>query len=222
MKKQGKIEALLFDLDGTLVDTAADFVNVVNGLRVKHGHRPLDESLIRSTVSDGARALIKLAFGGHEGEPLFEQYRQELLDDYYQIVGQHAALFHGMQEILEDCINNHIPWGVITNKPRRFTEKLLKTLNLEATCAIILCPDDVVQAKPHPESMFKAAEILNICLKNAVYVGDHLRDIEAGKAAGMITVAAAYGYISPLSDIHSWQADFIIERPLTLRQLFLA
>lgn len=217
-----KIEGMLFDLDGTLVDTAADFVITLNNQRQKHGFPEIDEAIIRNTVSNGARALTKLAFGGEEGEPEFEAYRQELLDDYIQIVGEHASLFDGMDEILSLCDKQNIPWGIITNKPRRFTEKLLAKLNLNSNCAITLCADDVTRPKPHPESMLKAGEHLGINLNNTVYVGDHARDIEAGNAANMITVAASYGYISDKSEANSWSAQYVIDHPITLKQLFLA
>jgi phosphoglycolate phosphatase len=216
------VEALLFDLDGTLVDTAADFVAVLNAQREAHGFSPLDEILIRNTVSNGARALTQLAFGGTEGDPAFERYRLELLENYLSIVGQYATLFPGMDAVLESCQAKQIPWGIITNKPRRFTEKLLDRMRLHDSCSLILCADDVSKPKPDPESMFIAARKLNISLPNSVYVGDHERDIAAGKSADMITVVAAYGYIMDNENTSSWGADFIIKQPLELKTLFLS
>lgn len=216
------VEALLFDLDGTLIDTAADFVAVLNAQRQTHGLPPLDETQIRNTVSNGARALTQLAFGGNEGEPDFERYRSELLENYLSIVGQHARLFPGMASVLQSCESQALPWGIITNKPRRFTEKLLERLNLLNSCSLIICADDVSKSKPDPESMFLAARQLNIHLPNSVYVGDHERDIAAGKAADMITVVAAYGYIMDSTATPSWGADYIIQQPLELKTLFLS
>lgn len=216
------IEALLFDLDGTLIDTAADFVAVLNAQRCAHGFDPLDEILIRNTVSNGARALTHLAFGGSEGEPDFEAYRQELLENYLSIVGEHACLFPGMADILLRCQEKQIPWGIITNKPRRFTEKLLDKMKLHTSCSLVLCADDVKKPKPDPESMLLAAQKLKVNLANSVYVGDHERDIAAGKAANMITVAAAYGYILDDEQASSWQADYIIQQPIELKTLFLS
>jgi phosphoglycolate phosphatase len=216
------VDALLFDLDGTLVDTAADFIAVLNTQRQSHGLLPLNDNLIRNTVSNGARALTLLAFGGAEGEPVFEQRRAELLENYLSIVGHHATLFPGMADVLENCRSKGIPWGIITNKPRRFTEKLLDRLELLDTCDLILCADDVSKPKPDPESMFLAAQKLNIDLRNSVYVGDHERDIAAGKAADMITVTAAYGYIMESESASSWGADFIIQQPIELKTLFLS
>ena len=221
-KQQNKIDALIFDLDGTLVDTAADFVQVLNTQRAKHGFEPLLDQVIRNTVSNGARALTQLAFGGSEGEPLFEEYRQELLESYMKVVGIHAKLFDGMEEILQTCEDKKIPWGIITNKPRKFTEKLMFKLDLMSRCSILLCADDVSHPKPHPESMFIAAEALKVELKNSVYVGDHERDIAAGNAAKMITVAAEYGYIDGNSKLTDWNASHIIKHPGQLKKLFLA
>ncbi|MFT6904886.1 MAG: 2-phosphoglycolate phosphatase [Oleiphilaceae bacterium] len=221
-KHQNKIDALLFDLDGTLVDTAADFIEVLNAQRTRHNFESLSEQAIRNTVSNGARALTQLAFGGREGEELFEQYRAELLENYMQVVGIHAKLFDGMSEILLICEEKEIPWGIITNKPRKFTEKLMIKLELSSRCSILLCADDVTQPKPHPESMFIAANKLNIDLKRSVYVGDHDRDIAAGNAASMITVAAEYGYINSNSKLTDWNASHIIQHPSQLKQLFLA
>lgn len=215
-----KIDAVLFDLDGTLVDSAADFIYVLNKHRLKYGLNLLNEESIRNTVSNGARALTQLAFGGTEGEIEFEQHRQELLDDYISVVGDHAKLFNGMNEILQACETNHIPWGIITNKPRKFTEVLLLKLDLLNRCSLLLCADDVTNPKPDPESMFIAGKSLNINLNRSIYVGDHERDIIAGNAANMITVAAEYGYIDDKSELVNWKANHIIQHPSELLELF--
>ena len=216
------VDALLFDLDGTLVDTAADFVAVLNNQRHDNRLPPLEELLIRNTVSNGARALTQLAFGGQEGETAFERYRAELLENYLSIVGEHATLFPGMELVLQSCQAQQIPWGIITNKPRRFTEKLIERMGMLDDCALIVCADDVSKSKPDPESMFLAAQRLQIHLPDSVYVGDHERDIAAGKAAGMITVTAAYGYIMDSLTTTSWGADYIIQQPIELKTLFLS
>jgi phosphoglycolate phosphatase len=216
-----KIEALLFDLDGTLVDSAADFIYVLNNQRLKYGLTELNEQLIRNTVSNGARALIQLAFGGTEGERHFEKHKMELLDEYIAVVGTYAKLFDGMDDILQACESQKIPWGIITNKPRKFSEALLNKLSLTTRCSLLLCADDVTQPKPSPESMLVAAKKLGIQLKNSVYIGDHERDIAAGNSANMITVAAEYGYIDDKSEVAQWRADHIIQHPSQLKQLFL-
>lgn len=221
-RRPAKTEALLFDLDGTLVDSAADFIYVLNMQRHKYGFDTLDGQLIRNSVSNGARALVKLAFGGSEGEAAFEQHKHELLEEYLRIVGEHAKLFEGMNDVLIACEAQNIPWGIITNKPRKFSEELLFKLNLTKRCSLLLCPDDVTHPKPSPLSMFIAAEKLGIQLKNSIYVGDHERDIASGNAANMITVAAEYGYIENKSDLLEWRADHIIQHPSQLKLLFLA
>ncbi|MFT7186617.1 MAG: 2-phosphoglycolate phosphatase [Pseudohongiellaceae bacterium] len=214
-------EAILFDLDGTLVDTSADFVLVLNSLREKYNFPALPAQLIRDTVSNGARALTKLAFGEETGPIEFEAKRLELLELYAEIVGDQAQLFDGMNEVLCHFEALNIPWGIVTNKPRRFTNILLEKLSLSARSAITLCPDDVVKAKPDPESLFLACTRLQCKPQNTVYVGDHERDIIAGKAAAMKTVAARYGYILDKKKVSCWQADYEIDHPSELISLFI-
>ena len=213
-------EAILFDLDGTLVDTAADFVLVLNSQRKKHNYPPLPPQTIRDTVSDGARALTKLAFGGESGQTDFELKRLELLDLYAEKAGDQAQLFDGMDDVLRHFEALNIPWGIVTNKPKRFTDILLDKLSLTSRSAITLCPDDVVKAKPDPESLFLACNRLHCSPENTFYVGDHERDIIAGKAANMKTIAAGYGYILDKKKVSSWQADYEIDHPSELISLF--
>lgn len=214
-------EAILFDLDGTLVDTAADFVQVLNVQRAKYGLPQISAQLIRDTVSDGARALTKLAFGGEPGEQEFEIKRLELLELYAAQVGDQAQLFEGMNDVLLNFEALNIPWGIVTNKPRRYTDILLDKLSLSSRSAVTLCPDDVIKAKPDPESLFLACKNLNCLPENAIYVGDHERDIIAGKAASMKTVAATYGYILDKRKVSDWQADYDIDHPSELISLFI-
>lgn len=213
------IDAVLFDLDGTLVDTAQDFVGVLNYQRKRHALAPLDSQIIRDTVSDGARALTRLAFGGEPGEEAFEQKRLELLDLYFDKVGDEACLFEGMEEVLQHLELNQVLWGIVTNKPKKFTLKLLDKLNLNDRCAVTICPDDVTKAKPDPEALILASSIIQSAPHRTLYVGDHERDIIAGKAANMPTVAAKYGYIMQPNDADNWAADSIIEAPNHLLHL---
>ena len=215
------ISALLFDLDGTLVDTAPDFVAVLNQQRNDFGLDSLPEKDIRNVVSDGARALIKLAFGGNENEPEFQRKRQDLLDRYKVTVGDNAQLFDGMSVVLSRFEEIGIPWGIITNKPRLYTDILLDKLGLSSKSALTLCPDDVSKPKPDPEIMNLASKLLSIDLEKAVYVGDHIRDIQAGKSARMITVAASYGYVNDKNSISGWGADYEIDHPSEIISLFI-
>jgi len=221
-KEKVKTEALLFDLDGTLVDTASDFIQTLNAQRLDYGLPELPETLIRNTVSDGAKALTKLAFGGREGEEEFEKKRIELLNRYAECVGDYSALFDGMGNVLTLCEQNNIPWGIVTNKPRLFTDILLKKLDLFHRSAITLCPEDVRHSKPNPESLLLAASSLKLNCRNTIYIGDHERDIQAGKAALMPSVAAQYGYINDRKDILNWGADYIITQPSEIISLFLS
>jgi len=213
-------KALLFDLDGTLMDTAPDFFPTVNTLREEHGLPPLADNIIRQQVSNGGRALTRLALdlpqveGNLAGDEVFEAKRQRLLDLYVEHIASKSDLFTGMIELLETCQQNSLPWGIVTNKPRLYTELLLERLAdrlpILAHCAIVVCPDDVERTKPHPDPLFLAADKINIEAKNCWYLGDHIRDIEAGRAANMFTIATLYGYIEPHDKPESWQADLMV------------
>ena len=204
--------AILFDLDGTLIDTAPDFIKVLNAQREHHGFAPLPDQLIRDTVSDGARPLTRLAFGGEPGEAPFEAYRHELLARYEAEVGGASVFFDGMDEALTELEQRSIPWGIVTNKPRLYTDLLLDRMALGQRCKVSICPDDVTISKPHPEGLFLACKALQCSHQASWYIGDHERDISAGRAAGMRTIAARYGYILDVSQVGAWQADFIIDK----------
>lgn len=208
--------AVLFDLDGTLLDTAKDFVGVLRVLCERHEVLPPSDTAIRNTVSDGARALVTLAFDVAEPDSYAEQLRHELLAIYEQHLGHYSELFDGMQDVLNHLNELAIPWGVVTNKPRRFAEPLMSHMNLYPKMGVLVCPDDVTHTKPAPEPMYKAAQSLAVAPDRCLYVGDHIRDIEAGKNASMTTVAAAYGYVESAAEAQAWQADHLIHSPIDL------
>lgn len=210
------ISGILFDLDGTLVDTAPDFVRVVNRMLKEDGKATLPFDEIRAQVSNGARALVNLAYGIDEGHPDYATTRQRLLDLYLADICIDSSLFTGLQSSLDLCARNGLPWGIVTNKPRLYAAPLMEALNLRPALTSLVCPDDVVNRKPHPEPMYKACMEMDADPLNCIYVGDHIRDIEAGRAAGMQTVAAAWGYIANGDEIHSWGADFIAATPAEL------
>jgi phosphoglycolate phosphatase len=201
------LKAVIFDLDGTLIDTAEDFVVVVQALRAEHGRDEMDEDLIRSNVSNGARALVSLALDLAETDPGFEQKRLRLLDIYSEVIGSSARPYPGIEALLGELHSNDIGWGISTNKPRAYTEPLLEKLAITPAPVSVVCPDDVSQRKPHPESLYLNCKHMDCSPHQAIYVGDHLRDIEAGRRAGMYTIAAAYGYIEAHDDPASWNAD---------------
>ena len=211
---QTSIECVLFDLDGTLIDTAPDFVAVVKQLLAEHGKPPLSRDSIYHTVSDGARALVKLAFGIDEDHAEFVELTQRLLHLYYQqLQVTDAALYPGLDGLLAKLERQQIPWGIVTNKPEKYTSLLLDKLNLRSRCGTLVCPDHVSQRKPHPEPILLACRQLGVGTERTGYIGDHRRDIEAAKNADVIAIAAAYGYIARHTKKEQWMADFILHSP---------
>lgn len=202
------VRAVMFDLDGTLLDTAPDFVVVLNQLLEENQRPALPADLIRASVSNGARALVSLGFGIDDQDPQFESLRVRLLELYTLHIAVHTQLFPGISELLHKLQQHNIAWGIATNKPSAYTHQLLQALQIQPAPLSIICPEDVKERKPHPESMFLAAEHAGCATSEIVYVGDHKRDIDCGRDAGAITIAAAYGYIEADDDIATWQADY--------------
>lgn len=207
------MKAVLFDLDGTLIDTAADFIRIIQNMCRDKPCAIVDADLIRTQVSEGARAMVKLVYPELEvDDPIFLAHRQHFLDLYGADIAVDTDLFNGMYPLLEQLEAKNIPWGIVTNKPRGLSEALLATLNLTERCAVLVCPEDVSNTKPDPEPMYLAAKQLNIEPTEIIYVGDHPRDIDAGRNANMYTILAAYGYL-PLQhkdDLTAWRADCIV------------
>lgn len=207
------MKAVLFDLDGTLIDTAADFIRILQQMCRDKGCEVVDAALIRTQVSEGARAMVKLVYPELDAEdPVFLAHRQRFLDIYGAEIAVDTALFDGMQALLQELESRSIPWGIVTNKPRWLSESLLDALNLTGRCSVLVCPEDVSRAKPDPEPMHLAAGAIKIDAQDCIYVGDHPRDIDAGRHAKMYTILAAYGYL-PLQckdDLTAWQADCIV------------
>lgn len=212
------LKAVLFDLDGTLIDTAPDFIRIIKNMCAKHNHPCPSDMAIREQVSAGARAMVRLMFGDELGEvadtdPKLLGYRQEFLDLYEQDICVDSRLFDGFDELLKSFEDARVRWGIVTNKPRYLAEQLLDKLDLADRCSVLVCPDDVTNTKPDPEPMYLACDQLGITPKDAIYVGDHIRDIQAGRASGMQTVAAAFGYIVPEEYPSEWGADFVVATP---------
>ena len=205
------VEAVFFDLDGTLVDTAPDFIATANQFVAEHKLVPIDENVIRATVSDGSGALVKCIFGIDEDHPNFETHRQRLLDVYDEYRGRYSRLFPGIEKLLAKLQQRQLPWGIITNKPLRFSEPLIAKLNLSYKPTLLLCPDHVSAPKPDPESIHLACRHVGCDPDKMIYIGDHHRDILCGNRAGSTTIAAAYGYIKPEDRIDDWQADYVVD-----------
>ena len=216
------MKAVLFDLDGTLIDTAADFIRIIQDMCRDKQCDGVAADLIRTQVSEGARAMVKLVYPELDVEdPVFLAHRQRFLDVYGDDIAVETDLFEGMYPLLEALESQNIPWGIVTNKPRWLSEALLKALNLTERCAVLVCPEDVSKTKPDPEPMYLAAKRIQIQPEDCIYVGDHPRDIDAGRHAQMYTILAAYGYL-PLQhkdDLTAWQADCIVNTVAELQQV---
>ncbi|MGQ9425929.1 HAD family hydrolase [Gilvimarinus sp. F26214L] len=204
------LKAVIFDLDGTLLDTAPDFFTTVNQLRQEEGLPPLPNDIIRRTVSNGARALVNMAFELEFTAPGFDRLHQRLLQIYAEQLAASTQPFPGIPETLALLQSHSIPWGIVTNKSHTYTRPILDALDLHPDPATVICPEDVENTKPHPESLLLACDQLSCQAREVIYVGDHQRDIDCGKAAGSYTVAAAYGYVADGIDPTHWQADHLI------------
>jgi|TARA_R100000005_G_C5003135_1_gene211172 phosphoglycolate phosphatase len=215
------LRAVLFDLDGTLVDTASEFVVVVQALRAEYGLPPLEATRICASVSNGARALVTLALGTVETDPEFEAQRQRLLALYADVLGSSAQPYPGIPALLGALAERGIAWGVSTNKPRAFAAPLMERLDIQPSIGSLVCPDDVRERKPHPEALLRNCAELGCRPEQAIYIGDHQRDIEAGRRAGMYTVAALYGYIEADDNPALWGADASVSSSEDLAALIL-
>lgn len=208
-----ELQAVLFDLDGTLLDTAPDFADVLGQLSDMATITPPAYADVHKTVSNGARALVRLTFGIDDQHPRFQEHLDTLLALYAKRIENTKSRFYpGMEHLLSSMEKQGILWGVVTNKPTLYSVALLRSMGLLERCAVLICPDDVTQSKPHPEPLFLACSRLGIDAGNAIYVGDHPRDIEAGNAAGMYTIAVTYGYLPPSPAVEDWGADLIVDQ----------
>lgn len=204
------LQAVIFDLDGTLLDTAPDFYSTVNALRAEEGLEALADEQIRAVVSNGARALIAMAFELEFNAPGFDRLHKRLLEIYSQQLAVATQPFPGIQETLDFLAERGLPWGIVTNKSHLYTQPILAALDLQPAPASVVCPEDVTYTKPHAEPLLLACQQMDCCPTKVLYVGDHQRDIDCGKAAGSRTVAAAYGYLDHGCDPRDWQADHLI------------
>ncbi len=213
-KLETSIDCVLFDLDGTLIDTAPDFTLVVNRLLAEHQKESLSHEEIHLNVSNGARALVSNAFKIDETHADFPALLQRLLELYYeQLNDTTASIYPGLNDLLLQLESQGIPWGIVTNKPEKYSIRLLEQLKLYSRCGVLVCPDHVTETKPHPEPIFLALQKLGRGSERCVYLGDHIRDIQAAKNADVIAIAAAYGYLAADEKIEQWYADFILQAP---------
>jgi phosphoglycolate phosphatase len=213
------IRAVLFDLDGTLVDSAPDLAGAVDGMRVKRGLSSLPLVDYRPMAGAGARGMLGIAFGLAPDHPDFNDLREEFFVAYEGRLTQETQVFHGIPELLATLTQRGLPWGVVTNKASRFTVPLTQGMSLFRTAGAIVSGDTTPHAKPHPAPLLEAARLLGLDPACCMYVGDDERDIVAGLAAGMATVAATYGYLGQQSDVSRWGAHAVIHSPAELQQL---
>jgi len=206
--------AVLFDLDGTLADTAPDLAAAVNWLRTERGLEPTPYAVLRPTASAGARGMIGAAFGLAPGDDGYEELRLAWFERYQAAMAEHTTLFDGIDELLAGIEAAGMAWGIVTNKPSRFTDPLVPQIAL-AHAGCIVSGDTTAHAKPHPAPLLEGARRLGIAPEQCWYVGDDLRDIEAGRAAGMVTVACAWGYCGAIEP-SSWGADYLLDTPAHL------
>ena len=204
---------VLFDLDGTLLDTAPDLIAALNRSLKHYGVESVAESQIRPFISYGALAMIQQS-SAHDND--VENILDKMLADYQQRIAENTVFFEGMEQVLASLETQQIKWGVVTNKRQRFTLPLMDALNLSKRTSCIISGDSAEHPKPHTAPMLMACRQAEVNPEQCLYIGDALHDIEAGKNSGMKTLAAAYGYLKADDDIHSWQADAIIQKPLDI------
>lgn len=205
--------AVLFDLDGTFADTARDMAFAINRLAELHNQTPLPFETIRPQVSHGSRALVRLAFGLEPGDTYYEDRRLEFLEIYADNLANHTVPFPGVLDLINELERATIPWGIVTNKPGWLTDPLIAAMGLSERAACVVSGDTTPNPKPHPAPIHHACRLIDRDPENCWYVGDAERDIEAGRAAGLRTLVALFGYIGDDSDPRAWGADGLIRTP---------
>ena len=207
------INTVLFDLDGTLVDTATDLGYALNLQLERHDKPTLSDATIRPFASHGSRGLIGLGFGVTPKDVNFLALRDEYLSLYDQVFTRSPRLFDGMDDVLKALEKQKLKWGIVTNKPRRFTQPLVASLGLHTRAVCVVSGDDAIKPKPSPETLLLACKEAQVKPNQCIYIGDAARDIEAGRAAGMKTAVALFGYIDKTDKPHEWGADAMIQAP---------
>lgn len=210
------IDAVLFDLDGTLADTAPDMARTVNAMRTRRGLAPVPVALVRPFVSRGARGMIMAAFEMGTDHPDFPAMREEFLDLYADNLCVDSRLFPGMSELLDRLEADAIAWGVVTNKFERLAKPLMDALGLGTRAAVVVGGDTCARAKPFPDSLLFAASSMHVTPMRTLYVGDDERDVQAARAAGMPVVVAGYGYLGDGPPPSQWKADDVLDSPAAI------
>ena len=212
--------AVLFDLDGTLIDSAPDLAGACNDMRVARGLTPLPFDRLRAMVGSGARGMVGTGFSVAPGDDGYAELRDEFLRRYELRMTSETRVFAAIAPLLAHLAGEAIPWGIVTNKAARFAEPLIAWLGLADAAAAIVCGDTTPHSKPHPAPLLEAARRIGVAPERCVYVGDDKRDVDAGHAAGMATVVAAWGYLGAGDPPEAWGADAIVAHPEELHALF--
>lgn len=210
------IKGVLFDFDGTLADTAPDLGYALNRQRVSRGLIPLPIETIRIKASAGARGLLGLGFNINPGDAGYDVMREEFLDFYSERLCHDTCLFPGIAELLDHLDACNLPWGIVTNKPARFTRPLAQQLGLNQRAACIISGDEIKNAKPHPDPLLAASKKLTLSPSQCIYLGDDIRDVKASLAAGMEPIIAKYGYLGDDHPPETWGAKYLIDHPQEL------
>jgi phosphoglycolate phosphatase len=207
------VDAVLFDLDGTLVDSAPDLAGAANELRQAHGLAALAFETLRPMVGTGARGMLEAAFGISPADARFDALREDFLARYESRILRETRVFSRMEPVLQMLERAALPWGIVTNKAARFSVPLVHGLGLMQRCAVLISGDTTSHAKPHPQPLLEAARRLGVMPQRCLYIGDDLRDVQAGRGAGMATLVAAWGYLGRGESIDSWNADAVLAQP---------
>ena len=210
------VEAVLFDLDGTFADTAPDLGAALNHVRALHNMPPLPIATIRPQASHGSPGLLKLGMNVGPDEANYNELREAFLQYYEAHICDHTVLFPSMAALIAELERHDLPWGIVTNKPHRYTVPLMEKLGYAKRAACLVSGDTCAHAKPHPMPLLRAAELMGVTPENCLYLGDDLRDMESAHAAGMKGIIAAYGYIDPAADLSTWPAAGSVPTPFAL------
>jgi len=211
------ITSVLFDLDGTLLDTVEDFLSIILRMAAERGLPPVPADVVRAQVSNGSVGMLCAAFDISADDPLMAALRDDFLQRYERDLAVHTRPFDGIEPLLDWLDERGLPWGVVTNKLSRFSIPLMDAMGYGQRCQSLICPDQVSFSKPHPEPLLKACAAMGVKPQSSVFIGDHLRDIQAGIAAGMPTIAALYGYIPTSENPASWHASHLVNHATELR-----
>ena len=214
------INAVLFDLDGTFADTAPDLAAALNHTRATRHLAPLPLAALRLQASHGSRGLLKIGFDIEPDAPGYNALRDIFLDYYQRNICVHTTLFDGIETLIDELDSRRIKWGIVTNKPHRYTVPLMQALGYADRAACLISGDTCARAKPHPDPLLKACDILGLIPQQCLYLGDDLRDMQAANAAGMPGIIARYGYITPDPPLETWGAHGMVNKPMELLNFF--